>query len=203
LQLSLKRKYELGLAQYYAAADSNIIIIILFMLLIYNKLSLSITEYRQLGVHISCSYRISALASCLFFVVNFGIDDTIDPVTISPSGPGIAGNTFSLMCSTKLVDPIPLPHNVSSPNFEWFFGANDSASLPSGATPTETVLKSGYIYSSTLEFSPVLNESHAGMYTCRLGAGRLINSILVSVDGTVYNYIRMYNHGNIIVSIAQ
>lgn len=130
------------------------------------------------------------------FIVNFGTHYVIDPVTISPSGPGIAGNMFSLTCSAQLIDPIPLPHSVSSPNFEWFFGENGtSVSLPSGATPMETVLKSGYIYSSTLQFSPILKESHAGMYTCRLGAGRLINSILVSVNGTVYK-IRMHNHDN-------
>ena len=109
----------------------------------------------------------------------------IDPVTISPSGPGIVGNTFSLTCSAKLVEPVPLPPNVPSPNIEWFFGLNDSASLPSGVTPMETVLKSGYVYSNTLQFSPTLNNSHAGMYTCRLGAGRLKSSILVSVDGTL------------------
>ena len=87
----------------------------------------------------------------------------IDPVTISPSGPGIVGNTFSLTCSAKLVEPVPLPPNVPSPNIEWFFGLNDSASLPSGVTPMETVLKSGYVYSNTLQFSPTLNNSHAGM----------------------------------------
>ena len=129
------------------------------------------------------------------FTVNFGIHYANDPVTISPSGPGIVGNMFSLMCSAKLVDPIPLPPNVSSPNFEWFFGPDSSASLPPGATPMETVLKSGYIYSSTLQFSPVLNESHAGTYTCRLGAGRLINSIILTVDGTVYK-IRIHNPNN-------
>ena len=126
--------------------------------------------------------------------VNFGIHDENDPVTISPSGPGIAGNTFSLTCSAKLIDPIPLPPDVSSPNFEWFFGPDGSALLPPGATPMETVLTSGYVYSSTLQFSPVLNEFHAGTYTCRLGAGRLINSILLSIDGTVTVYkITMYS----------
>ena len=107
----------------------------------------------------------------------------MDPVTLSPSGPGIAGNTFSLTCSAKLITPTPLPVNVPSPNFEWFFGPNGNALLPSGVIPEETVLKSGYIYSSTLQFSPVLSQSHAGMYTCQLGAGRLMNSMLVSVDG--------------------
>ena len=101
------------------------------------------------------------------------------PVSLSPSGSGVLGETFSLMCSAKLIDPIRLPANVPSPNFEWFFGPNDNASLPSGVIPMETILKSGYIYSSTLQFSPVLSQSHTGMYTCRLGAGRLVNSTVV------------------------
>ena len=138
---------------------------------------------RYMHVHSALSNIIVIYLCFLFTIVNFGINYMIDPVTISPSGPGIAGNTFSLMCSSKLLDPIPLPPNVPSPNFEWFFGPNSSASLPSGVTPMETVLKSGYVYSSTLQFSPTLNESHAGMYTCRFGAGRLKSNILVSVDG--------------------
>ena len=104
-------------------------------------------------------------------------------MTLHPSGPGVAGNTFSLMCSATLVDPIPLPTNVSCPTFEWFYGPNGNASLPSGVIPTPTVLNSGYNFTSTLQFSPTLNESHAGMYTCRLGAGRLVNSAYISVDG--------------------
>ena len=85
------------------------------------------------------------------------------------------------MCSAKLIDPIPLPTNVSSPTFEWFFGPNGNASLPSGVIPMETVLKSGYVYSSTLQFTPALSHSHIGMYTCRLGAGRLVNSTVVGM----------------------
>ena len=114
--------------------------------------------------------------------MNFGITYT-SPVTLFLSGPGIVGNSFTLTCSATLLDPIPLPSDVPSPNFEWFFGPNGNAPLPSGVAPVETVLKSGYIYSSTLQFSPVLKESHAGNYTCRLGAGRLVNSTVVSVDG--------------------
>ena len=115
--------------------------------------------------------------------MNFGTTFT-SPVTLSPSGPGIAGNSFSLTCSATLLDPIPLPTNVPSPTFEWFFGTEGSSLLPSGVTPTGTTLKSGYIYTSTLLFSPVLNESHAGTYTCQLGAGRLMNSTVVSVADT-------------------
>lgn len=119
----------------------------------------------------------------LLSTVNF--DHHPNPVTLSPSGPGIAGNFFSLMCSARLVDPIPLPSNVPSPSFEWLFGLEGNTSLPSGVTSTGTVtvMESGYVYSSTLLFSPALNKSHAGMYTCRLGAGQLANSTVVSVDG--------------------
>ena len=105
-----------------------------------------------------------------------------DPVVLSPSGKSIAGKTFSLICSATLVSPIPLPSNVPSPSFEWFFGPHGDTSLPSGVTPTAT-LKNCFTYSSTLQFSPTLNESHAGNYTCRLGAGRLANSVEISVDG--------------------
>ena len=44
-----------------------------------------------------------------------------------------------------------------------------------------------------LQFIPVLNESHAGNYTCRLGAGRLVNTMVVSVDG-------MCNNNNTIIA---
>ena len=117
--------------------------------------------------------------------MNFGITFDASHVTLSPSGPGIVGNSFTLRCSATLTSPIPLPSNVSSPTFEWFFDTEGNSLLPSGVTPTETTLKSGYIYTSILFFSPVLNESHAGVYICRLGAGRLANSMLVSVNGTL------------------
>ena len=111
-------------------------------------------------------------------------DSSPNPVTITTSGPGVAGNAFSLTCSARLISPIPLPSNVPSPTFEWFYGPYyGNASLPSGVTPTATVLMIDYTYTSTLHFSPVLNESHAGIYTCRLGAGQLANSTAVSLDG--------------------
>ena len=109
--------------------------------------------------------------------------DFDNPVTVSAFGLSIAGKAFSLMCSATLTSPIPLPSNVPSPKFEWFYGPYGNASLPSGVTPTATNLKNCNIYASTLQFSPTLNESHAGMYTCRLGAGRLVGSTVVSLDG--------------------
>jgi hypothetical protein len=119
-------------------------------------------------------------------LVNFGTNHSDNPVTISASGPSIAGSTFSLTCSVILIDPLPLPSNVPPPSFEWFYGPHGNASLPSGVTPTETVPNYNCMtYASTLKFSPALYESHAGKYTCQLGAGRLMNSTVISVDGMI------------------
>ena len=109
-------------------------------------------------------------------------DDYLNPVnmTLSSSGLHIAGNTISLMCSATLTDPVPLPENVPCPTFEWFFGPNGNAPLPSGVTTRANF--SGYTFTSILQLSP-LYQFHAGMYTCRIGAGRLKNNITISVDG--------------------
>ena len=120
--------------------------------------------------------------------MNFGTAYSTSQVTISPSGPGIAGSSFTLTCSAILTSPAHLPSDVPSPTFGWFYGPHGNASLPSGVIPSATVFKfmnSGNIYSSTLQFLPGLNESHIGMYTCRLGVGRLVNSTVVSIDGTL------------------
>ena len=120
------------------------------------------------------------------YAVNFGTAVNTSQVTLSPSGPGIAGNSFTLTCSATLVSPLPLPSNVPSPSFEWFYGPHANASLPSDITPTATVRMGDDIYSSTLLFFPTLSNSHAGNYICRLGAGRLVNSTVVSADGMLY-----------------
>ena len=115
-------------------------------------------------------------------------------VAIILSGSTTAGETYSLICSATLHarnPPLPDP-NIPPPTFEWFFGPNGNALLPSGSglTPTETVLRSG-TYTSTLQFSP-LSQSHAGNYTCQLGAGRLINSAVVTVNGIAIYIIEYY-----------
>ena len=74
---------------------------------------------------------------------------------------------------------------MPSPNFQWSF--NGSASLPSGVTAMTTVMWSSSnstseTYSSTLQFSR-LSQSHAGMYTCQLGPGRLVNNVWIQVNG--------------------
>ena len=106
-----------------------------------------------------------------------------DPIILSPSGLSITGKTFTLKCSTTLVSPVPFPSDVPPPFFEWFYGPHGNASLPSGVIPSATVRMNGSIYSSTLLFLPTLSESHSGNYSCRLGAGRLVNSMEVSVKG--------------------
>ena len=106
-------------------------------------------------------------------------------VAISPSGSTTAGEAYSLTCSASLHSrnpPLPDP-DIPSSIFEWFFGPNGNGPLPSGLTTTATVL-SGGTYTSTLQFSP-LSPSHTGNYTCRLGAGSLVNSAVIIVNGKI------------------
>ena len=119
--------------------------------------------------------------------MDFGINHSPNPVTISSSGSGKPGESYSLTCSATLSDPLRLPSSIPTPNFEWFFGPNGDSSLPSGVTSTPTVTISGtnLVYTSSLQFS-VLNEFHAGKYTCRLGVGILANNTVVTIKGIKY-----------------
>ena len=126
----------------------------------------------------------------------------LDPVTISPS----TGSTtttagerdYSLTCSATLFDSIPLPDSVPSPNFQWFF--NGGASFPSGVVAMPTVVSSttstNETYISILQFNSRLSQSHMGMYTCQLGAGRLVNSAVITVNGS-------YNINDSILVVSQ
>ena len=121
--------------------------------------------------------------------MNFGYRFNVEHVIISPSTGSTAttvGETdYSLTCSSILFEPSSLPSGVPSPNFQWSF--NGSPSLPSGVTATATTKSSNSsseTYSSTLQFSR-LSQCHIGMYTCRLGAGRLANNAMVTVNGIV------------------
>ena len=74
--------------------------------------------------------------------MNFGFRYDIDHVTISPST-GFAATSagerdYSLTCSATLFDPISLPDNVPSPNFQW--SIDGSVLLPSGVTAMPTVM---------------------------------------------------------------
>ena len=118
--------------------------------------------------------------------MNFGFRYDTDPVIISSSTATTTGERdYSLTCSATLFDSGRLPSGVPSPNFQWSF--DGSASLPSGVTAMPTVMSSNSTsetYSSTLQFH-LLNQSHVGMYTCRLGAGSLVNRAMVTVNGMI------------------
>ena len=125
--------------------------------------------------------------------MNFGFRYNLDHVIISPST-GSTDTTagqrdYSLNCSVTLFDPSRLPSNAPSPNFHWSF--EDCTLLPFGVTAMPTVMSSSNstseTYTSTLQFS-LLSQSHAGMYTCRLGPGRLMNSAVVTVNGETMIY---------------
>ena len=124
----------------------------------------------------------------LLSTVDFGFRFDFDHVIISPSTGSTAttaGETdYSLTCSATLFDPNRLPSGVPLPLFQWSF-QNGSASFPSGVIAMATVLSSSNstseTYSSVLQFS-LLNQFHTGMYTCRLGPGRLVNSALLTVN---------------------
>ena len=122
--------------------------------------------------------------------MNFGFRFNVDHVTSSPS----TGSTtttagqrdYSLTCSSTLFEPASLPSGVPMPMFRWSLGG--STSLPSGVTAMPTVMSSSNssseTYSSTLQFNSPLSQCHVGNYRCRLGPGRLENSVMVTVNGT-------------------
>ena len=114
----------------------------------------------------------------------------ISAVIISPSGPitGTAGETFTLECSADIMTQSDSP----SPTYEWFFGLTNT-SLPSGVT-VSNVTNSGNTYTSILQFSP-LQESHAGMYTCRLGGNaRLAVNTMITVNGMTFYLLFLVIH---------
>ena len=86
---------------------------------------------------------------------------SIGEVTISPSGSssGSPGNDFSLTCSATTINNSPLPSDVPSPTFEWFYGLSGNASLPFGVIAMATASSNGSTYSSTLQFF-TLNQGH-------------------------------------------
>ena len=107
-------------------------------------------------------------------------------VIITPAGSinTIAGDTYELICSIT----IGLNCTVTDVNFDWFYGPNGNGSLPSSLTPTiiSNCNSTSETFTSTLQFSP-LNQSHAGMYTCRLGGNDIDNSAraVITVNGII------------------
>ena len=133
----------------------------------------------------------------MFFIilhaVNFGVRFDLPHVTISPSTGSTATTAgqrdYSLTCSSTLnsdnsdLDPERLPNNVPAPRFVWSFGPSGSDPLPSGATDMGTTSSDNITFTSTLQFSPLSQSLHAGNYTCRLGPGRLVNNVMITVNG--------------------
>ena len=76
------------------------------------------------------------------------------------------GQIFSVVCSVDIFNDIK-ELAASPPTFEWFFGPNATASLPSGVA-VSSVMNNGTTYTSTLFFTPP-KVFHTGTYTCRLG----------------------------------
>ena len=121
--------------------------------------------------------------------MDFGTLWSVPPVPTPRSfGANTAGVIgYSLMCSTILVSPVPLPCHIPTPTFQWFFGPHSNASLPSGVTPTATTSRNstGITYTSTLQFPHLNQHLHTGKYTCRIGEGSLSNNTVVTVNGMI------------------
>ena len=124
------------------------------------------------------------MLSTSYFCPYTSVNISSDGVSISPSGPisATADTYFTLNCSADIT-PNPLPPNVPSPYFEWFFEP-DNSSLPSGVNVSPVTI-SGNTYISTLWFSP-LRFYHAGIYKCRLGGNnKLVNITTIAVNGEI------------------
>ena len=114
----------------------------------------------------------------------------IGEVTLHRSGSNtsqkIVGEiNFTLSCSAYVMSP--LPDNVPTPSFEWFFGP-DNSSLPSGVT-VSNVTNNSNTYTSTLQFSP-LQESYSGLYTCRFGGNKRLtvnSNVNITMKGAIQN----------------
>ena len=121
--------------------------------------------------------------------MNFGSRFDQPHVLTSSTGSNMEGEMYSLMCSSTLnsdsaLDPDRLPVNVPAPRFVWSFGPSGSDPLPSGVTDMGTTTSDNITFTSTLQFNSPLSQSlHAGVYTCRLGPGRLTNNITITVNG--------------------
>ena len=116
----------------------------------------------------------------------------IGEVIISSVGPNhniineSFNHPFTLECCVT-IDPYPLPQNVPPPRFEWFYGLTmESISEGSGVTVSSTAVRDGHTYSSFLNFSS-LQESHTGLYTCRLGSNERLKASRMVPANTVEN----------------
>ena len=87
------------------------------------------------------------------------------------------------MTCSAILNNIIINPDVFLPMFKWFYGSNGNAPLPSGVTTTDTTdVLNNHNYTSTLQISQ-LSQSHTGNYACRLGAGSLVNNVMITVNG--------------------
>ena len=105
------------------------------------------------------------------------------PITISAShSTSIAGDTgYSLVCSITVSNSVSIPFAIVLN--QWFKGSN---AFPPGVTPMPTTSsRNSYstTYSSVLQFSPLSQHLHTGMYRCRMGAVSLARDTVVTVTG--------------------
>ena len=116
--------------------------------------------------------------------MNFFLAVDIGAMKVMPS---LSANNFGqiisliLTCSADVLNDIQ-ELGVPPPTFEWFFGPNGNASLPSGVAVSTVTLNNGTSYSNTLLFSLPAEASQGGIYTCRLGGNpRLVASITINI----------------------
>ena len=105
-------------------------------------------------------------------------------MTVSPSGPAIAGQNYTLLCAVAVTG------SNDQPTIIWLRDDGVEINSTSDATITVRILMtssdvdSAGNYSGSLMFSPMA-ASHAGTYTCRanLDDAEVTDSISVVVKG--------------------
>ena len=103
----------------------------------------------------------------------------IGEVYISQTAPiGLnAQEPFTLECSVEIF-PDPLPHNISSPTFQWIFYNSSRSNFSTIIISNST--KNGSCY-STSQLLPLPQEFTSRTYTCNvMGNRELSASILIS-----------------------
>ena len=116
-----------------------------------------------------CSYSLKSFFKTLVDIGKVNISQTA-PIGLNAQEP------FTLECSVEIF-PDPLPHNISSPTFQWTIN-NSSRSNYSSIISNATKNDSHY---STSQLLPLPQEFTSRTYTCNvMGNRELSASILIS-----------------------
>ena len=91
-------------------------------------------------------------------------------ITISESGTGIAGDTFSVTCTVDVSMP---------PDVQWIYPNGTTVTNSSGINMGPPVI-TGNITNLTLTFNPLLT-SHGGQYTCQ---SQVVTALSVQSENT-------------------